>query len=172
MPSASAVNRCLGKKKGHLSHREIMNKRHEKKRKKEKKNSVHQKKKLLSQYNELNKTHFSNKKDTSMKIMEVIEEIKDNKGVMNDKHYLDVMDLLMALNKNIMETQTRTETQRSAFPHDDYYYDRTPSPANIYLSQRYQRPFTEQNNINHIIRDTYDILTRYNRILDSAEDAF
>ena len=104
--------------------------------------------------------------------MEVIEEIKDNKGVMNDKHYLDVMDLLMALNKNIMETETRTETQNSAFPHNNYYYDRTPSPANIYLSQRYQRPFTEQNNINHIIRDTYDILTRYNRILESAEDAF
>jgi len=167
MPSASSVNRCLGKKKGHLSHRDIMNKRHEKKRKKEKKNSVHQKKELLYRYNELNKTHFSDNKDTSMKIMEVVEEIKDNKGVMNDKHYLDIMDLLMALNKNIMETETRSETQNNHFQYNEYYYDRTPSPANIY-----QRPFIEQNNINHIVYHTYDILTRYNRLLNEAENAF
>lgn len=169
MPSASAVNRCLGKKKGHLSHREIMNKRHEKKRKKEKKNSVHQKKKLLYQYNELNKTHFSDNKDTSMKIMEVVEEIKDNKGVMNDKHYLDVMDLLMALNKNIIET----ETQNNHFQYNNYYYDRTPSPANIYLSQRYRyNEHIEQTNINHISHDTYTILNRYNRLINEAEGIY
>jgi len=163
MPSASAVHRSLGKKKGNLTHREIMNKRHEKKRKKEKNNSVHQKKKLLYQYNELNKAHFSDNKDTSMKIMEVVEEIKDNKGGMNDKHYLDIMDLLMALNKNIMETETRT-TRTSH--EENYYYDRTPSYGNIY--PQYNN-YTEQNNI---ISNIHNTLTRYNRILDAADNDF
>jgi len=119
MPSASAVHRCLGKKKGHLSHREIMAKRHEKKKKKEKKNSVQRKKELLEQYSELNKKYFSSRKNTSMKIMELVEDINENGGKMNDKHYLDIMDLLMALNKGTMYTDP--PVRRTL----DYYYDTT-----------------------------------------------
>ena len=119
MPSASAVHRCLGKKKGHLSHREIMAKRHEKKKKKEKKNSVQRKKELLEQYSELNKAHFSSKKNTSMKIMELVEDINENGGKMNDKHYLDIMDLLMALNKGTMYTDPPVRRNL------EYYYDTT-----------------------------------------------
>ena len=158
MPSASDVRRS-SKKKSNLTHQEIMNKRQEKKKKKEKKNSVHQKKELLCQYNKLNKAQFSNNKDTSMKIMEVVEEIKDNKGGMNDKHYLDIMDLLMALNKNTMETQTyHTPYEGNNY----YYYDRTP----MYL---HRAGGTE---INSIFRTTYDILNRYNRLLNEADETF
>lgn len=119
MPSASPAHRCLGKKKGNLSHREIMAKRHEKKKKKEKKTSVQRKKELLEQYSELNKVHFSSKKNTSMKIMEIVEDINENGGKMNDKHYLDIMDLLMALNKGTMYTDP--PVRRTL----DYYYDTT-----------------------------------------------
>ncbi len=119
MPSASPAHRCLGKKKGNLSHREIMAKRHEKKKKKEKKTSVQRKKELLEQYSELNKAHFSDKKDTSMKIMEIVEDINENEGKMNDKHYLDIMDLLMALNKGTIYTDPPVRRNLG------YYYDTT-----------------------------------------------
>ncbi len=122
MPSSSAVYRSLGKKKGNLSHRDIMNKRHEKKKKKEKKNSIYRKKELLEEYNELNKAHFSGKKDTAMKIMEIVEDINENKGQMNDKHYLDIMNQLMALNKNAMDNEP-PPLRRNL----EYYYDTTPS---------------------------------------------
>ncbi len=135
MPSSSAVHRALGKKKGNLSHQEIMNKRHERKKKKEKKNSFLRKKELLEEYQKLNKVDYSDKKDTSMKIMDLIEKIKENKCEMTDKHYLDIMDLLMALNKGTMYTDPPVRRnlenyydEISGFP--PFYYDRTPQNIN------------------------------------------
>lgn len=170
MPSASAVNRCLGKKKGNLSHREIMAKRHEKKKKKEKNNAVKKKEELLYRYSELNKAHFSDKKDTSMKIMEVVEDINENKGKMNDKHYLDIMDLLMALNKGTMYTDPPVRRNL------DYYYDTT--------GDHYERENTINNNygIGLRSREAHGLINSYLRIheeiheeievLQAAEDAF
>ena len=136
MPSSSAVHCALGKKKSHLSHREIMNKRHERKKKKEKKNSFLRKKEILEEYQKLNKEHYSDKKDTSMKIMDLIEEIKENKCEMTNKHYLDIMDLLMALNKGTMYTDPPVRRNlenyydgNSGFP--PFYYDRTPQNNNM-----------------------------------------
>ena len=168
MPSASAVHRSLGKKKGHLSHREIMNKRHEKKKKKEKKNSFLHKKQLLEEYQKINKEHFSDKKDTSMKIMDLIEEIKENDCQMTDKHYLDIMDLLMALNKGTMYTDPPVRRNL------DYYYDEVSSnPIDRDLPFFYDR--TPQNINNYGIGNRMGIslrYTRYNDYLQSAEDTF
>ena len=169
MPSASAVNRCLGKKKGNLSHREIMAKRREKKKNKEKKTSVSKKKELLERYSELNKAHFSSMKDTSMKIMEIVEDINENKGRMNDKHYLDIMDHLMALNKGKMYTDPPVRRNL------DYYYDTT--------GDYYEEENTINTNYGVGARATignifthHSLINSYLRIqeeiLQGAEDAF
>ena len=164
MPSSSAVHRSLGKKKGNLSHQEIMNKRHERKKKKEKKNSFLRKKELLEEYQKLNKVDYSDKKDTSMKIMEIVEEIKENKCQMTDKHYLDIMDLLMSLNKGTMYTDPPVRRNLENYydeiiDNPPFYYDRTPQNINsnygignrMGISMRY---------------------TRFNDYLQGAEDAF
>ena len=93
----SEINRALGrgKKKG-LSHKEIMHKRHLKRKKKEAKNNKNRKFALLKEYQALNKVEYSSKKDSSMAIMELVEDVKEKipSGV-----YLDIMNQLMALNK-------------------------------------------------------------------------
>lgn len=93
----SEVGRALGrgKKKG-LTHREVMHKRHLKRKKKEKKNNKDRKMKLLQEYQELNKVKYSSKKDTSMAIMELVENVKEK---IPSGAYLDIMNQLMALNK-------------------------------------------------------------------------
>lgn len=180
MPSSSAVHRTLGKKKGHLSHQEIMNKRHEKKKKKVKKNAFLRKKELLEEYQKLNKVDYSDKKDTSMKIMDLIEEIKENKCEMTDKHYLEIMDLLMALNKGTMYTDP--PVRRNLENYYDYiidgsgnlpfYYDRTPQNINsnygignrMGISMRYTRHLSATGET----IDPRDLLN----YLQGAEDAF
>ena len=175
MPSSSAVHRSLGKKKGNLSHQEIMNKRHERKKKKEKKNSFLRKKELLEEYQKLNKVDYSDKKDTSMKIMDLIEEIKENKCQMTDKHYLDIMDLLMALNKGTMYTDPPVRRNLENYydeiiDNPPFYYDRTPQNINsnygIGLRNRYASynatiRFTRTSNSQNIMD-----------YLQGAEDAF
>ena len=159
MPSSSAVHRSLGKKKGNLSHQEIMNKRHEKKKKKEKKNSLLRKKEILEEYQKLNKEYFSDKKDTSMKIMDLIEEIKENKCEMTDKHYLDIMDLLMALNKGTMYTDPPVRRNlENYYDSEEFYYHTTPQNINNYGIGN--RPGLSI------------IYTRFNDYLQGAEDAF
>ena len=168
MPSASAVHRSLGKKKGHLSHREIMNKRHEKKKKKEKKNSFLHKKRLLEEYQKINKENFSDKKDTSMKIMDLIEEIKENDCQMTDKHYLDIMDLLMTLNKGTMYTDPPVRRNL------EYYYDEVSNnPIDRELPFAYDITPLNINNYGIGNRTGLSIIyTRYNDYLQSAEDTF
>tara|TARA_A200000113_G_scaffold13568_1_gene12390 strand:+ start:766 stop:1422 length:657 start_codon:yes stop_codon:yes gene_type:complete len=149
----SEVHRALGrgKKKG-LTHREVMHKRHLKRKKKEAKNNKERKIKLLKEYQELNKVEYSSKKDTSMAIMELVEDVKEKipSGV-----YLDIMNQLMALNK---EKETLSPIPRNTTVHgseqfeddsdDDYimdyfrnlyYIDREGNRDNIY---------NEVNNIN------------------------
>lgn len=93
----SEIGRALGrgKKKG-LSHKEVMHKRHLKRKKKEAKNNKGRKMKLLKEYQELNKVEYSSKKNTSMAIMDLVEDIKES---IPSGTYLDIMNQLMALNK-------------------------------------------------------------------------
>ena len=120
----SEINRALGrgKKKG-LTHREVMHKRHLKRRKKEAKNNGDRKMKLLKEYQELNKVKYSSKKDTSMAIMELVEDVKEKipSGV-----YLDIMNQLMALNK---EKETYRKTKTKARPKKSGMHA-TRNPAN------------------------------------------
>ena len=94
----SQVGKSLGRgKKNNLSHQEIMNKRHQKKKKKQRKSNEERRKELLEEYKKLNDVLFTSKKTTASKIMELVEDIKEEG--MNDKRYLDIMNELMALNK-------------------------------------------------------------------------
>lgn len=101
----SEVGRALGKgRRNGLTHREIMNKKHQNKRKKIKNKSKSKKERFLEQYMELNKQEYVSHKDTAMKLMEIFEDVKENG--MNDKRYLDGMDLLMALNKETVTSKS------------------------------------------------------------------
>ena len=80
-----------------MSHKDIMEKRHHKRKKKEKCSIQERKKELLIEYMKLNKVdETTDHKKVSQMIMEEIEEIKE-KGRMNDNSYLQIMDQLMAL---------------------------------------------------------------------------
>jgi hypothetical protein len=166
----SEINRALGrgKKKG-LSHKEIMHKRHLKRRKKEAKNNKDRKFALLKEYQELNKVEYSSKKNTSMAIMELVEDVKEKipSGV-----YLDIMNQLMALNKE-QETlspfphRNYTIHGSSAFEDDSedddfilnyfreqYYYDRQGDRDNIIRENTINDYYTEpQNRITRINRE-------------------
>ena len=101
----SSVNRVTGKSSGlagnHLTHMELMSKRHQKKKKKVmKKNSIsneERKKELLEEYSKLNEIGEQTNKGAAIVIMDLVEEINE-KG-MNDKRYLDIMNQLMVLHK-------------------------------------------------------------------------
>lgn len=144
----SEINRTLGrgKKKG-LTHREVMHKRHLKRRKKEAKNNRDKKMKLLKEYQELNKVEYSSNKDTSMAIMELVEDVKEKipSGV-----YLDIMNQLMALNKEkeiispipqgnftvhgspAFEDDSDDDDFILNYFREQYYYDRLGNRDNIY----------------------------------------
>lgn len=113
MPSNSQVNRALGRgrRKG-LTHREVMQKRHEKRRKKEKTGVKRKKMDLLKEYKRLcSLEEEQSKKTLAMSLMEVVEEIKEEG--MNDNRYLQIMDMLMCLHKSDEEsTQTGTISMR------------------------------------------------------------
>jgi len=110
MPSSS-VHRSLAKKKrSDPTHREVMEKRHAKRRKNEKKNLKAKKISALKEYQRLSKVEFVSKKTTAMNIMEIIEEVKEK---LTDGSYLQIMDELMALNKEV-EGQVETPPQLRA----------------------------------------------------------
>ncbi len=165
----SEVGRALGrgKKKG-LSHKEVMHRRHFKRKKKEAKNNKNKKIKLLKEYQELNKVEYVSKKTTAMKIMEHIEDVKEK---IPSGAYLDIMNELMALNK---EKETLSPiTQRnstihgsSAFEDDSdddyilnyfreqYFYDRQGDRDNIIRENSIHNYFTEpQNRTTRVNRD-------------------
>ena len=175
MPSEVGRSLGRGKKKG-LSHKEVMHMRHLKRKKKEAKNNKNKKLKLLKEYQELNKVEYVSKKTTAMKIMEHIEEIKEKipSGV-----YLDIMNELMALNK---EKETLSPiTQRnytihgsSAFEDDSdddyilnyfreqYFYDRQGDRDNIIRENTIQT--IEQDMISRVNQDSVIAAERHTPI--------
>jgi hypothetical protein len=109
MPSSS-VHRSHAKKRSDPTHREVMEKRHAKRRKNEKKNLKAKKISALKEYQRLSKVEFVSKKTTAMNIMEIIEEVKEK---LTDGSYLQIMDELMALNKEV-EGQVESRSQPHA----------------------------------------------------------
>jgi anti-sigma28 factor (negative regulator of flagellin synthesis) len=140
MPSSSSFHRTLAKKKRNgPTHKEVMEKRHAKRKKNEKKNLKEKKMKTLREYQRLSKIEYSSKKTTAMNLMELVEDIKEK---IPDGSYLQMMDQLMALNKETeshqVESQTRQSIRRETAYQDesddedyivnyfrDYYFDRT-----------------------------------------------
>lgn len=118
MPSSSVHRSHAKKKRSDPTHREVMEKRHAKRRKNEKKNLKAKKISALKEYQRLSKVEFVSKKTTAMNIMEIIEEVKEK---LTDGSYLQIMDELMALNKEVegqVETppQLRTPQLRTSQP--------------------------------------------------------
>ena len=140
MPSSSSFHRTLAKKKRNgPTHREVMEKRYAKRKKNEKKNLKEKKMKALQEYQRLSKIEYSSKKTTAMNLMELVEDIKEK---IPDGSYIQMMDQLMALNKETEshqpEPQTRQSIRRETAYQDesddedyivnyfrDYYFDRT-----------------------------------------------
>ena len=80
-----------------MSHAEIMDKRYQKRKKKEKtyEGFVGSKHYHLTEYMKLTDKEEVSKKSVARSIMDIVEEIND--GGMNNKRYLDIMDQLMSL---------------------------------------------------------------------------
>ena len=110
MPSYSVHRSHAKKKRSDPTHREVMEKRHAKRRKNEKKNLKAKKISALKEYQRLSKVEFVSKKTTALNIMEIIEEVKDK---LTDGSYLQIMDELMALNKEV-EGQVESRPQLRA----------------------------------------------------------
>jgi hypothetical protein len=124
MPSASAVRRTFGKKKNSgLTHKEVMQRRHDRRKKKDKRSIQEKKQELLREYMALSGSEATtDHKSVARSIMETVEEIKDS-GRMNDNAYLQIMDQLMALNSG-RETQREEEVnRRNIITRDRYFYD-------------------------------------------------
>ena len=180
MPSSSSVHRTLAKKKrSGPTHREVMEKRHAKRRKNEKKNLKTKKMKALEEYQRFSKIEYESKKTTAMNIMELVEEIKES---IPDGTYLKMMDELMALNKETESHQPQTPPRihgDTAFQDDsdedyimnyfrDYYFDRTGNRDNI---NREDNIIREDNTIRRDIRNTINIINELNtNILNVGED--
>ena len=121
MPSTSSFHRTLARKKrSGPTHREVMEKRHAKRRKSEKKNLMAMKMKALEEYQRLSKIEYESKKTTAMNIMELVEEIKES---IPDGTYLKMMDELMALNSESERRGEETHNIRRNLYETDYYYD-------------------------------------------------
>lgn len=186
MPSPSSFHRTLAKKKrSGPTHREVMEKRHAKRKKNEKKNLKAKKMKALHEYQRLSKVEYSSKKTTAMNLMELVEDIKEK---IPDGSYLQMMDQLMALNKETeshqVESQTRQSIRRETAYQDesddedyivnyfrDYYFDRTGDTDNINRENNIIREDNinrEDNIINprgiEIERRLIDRLTDINRL--------
>jgi len=147
MPSYSVHRSHAKKKRSDPTHREVMEKRHAKRRKNEKKNLKAKKISALKEYQRLSKVEFVSKKTTAMNIMEIIEEVKEK---LTDASYLQIMDELMALNREVegqveSRPQPRASQGISTIYQDDsddddyimnyfreyYYHDRTGNQNNI-----------------------------------------
>jgi hypothetical protein len=172
----SQVNRALGrgKRKG-LTHREVMQKRHEKRRKKEKRVLKHKKMNLLKEYKRLCDIESLSKKDTAMKVMEIVEEIKEEG--MNDQKYLQMMDMLMNLHKE--ESEGHLEETRHIRPRNlynthfrDFYYDRVGDNLNI-INEREDIIDTLNENIiraDIIINDIERNLNNTGEVINNDEE--
>jgi hypothetical protein len=134
MPSSSSVHRTLAKKKrSGPTHKEVMQRRHDRRKKKEKRSRQGEKESIIKKYMELNKVNENtDHKSVAMAVMELVEEIKEN-GRMNDNIYLKIMDQLMALNSG-KEKAEAARQERVV----DYYMDYNGNQSNIYNDDPYQ----------------------------------
>jgi ribosome-binding ATPase YchF (GTP1/OBG family) len=131
MPNSSTIRRASPKNtkgKG-LSHQEFMQRRHDRRKKKDKRSVQQKKKDLLREYMSLNDTEENtDNKTAARKIMDLVEEINEN-GRMTDHSYLQIMDQLMALNKGTENSQPVNAYTRRTPEGDieinthDYYVD-------------------------------------------------
>ena len=130
MPSSSSVHRTLAKKKrSGPTHKEVMQRRHDRRKKKEKKFRQGEKESIIKKYMELNKVNeTTDHKSVAMAVMELVEEIKEN-GRMNDNIYLKIMDQLMALNSGKEKAEAERQQRLDDY---DYYIDRNGNQANLY----------------------------------------
>ena len=128
MPSSSSVHRTLAKKKrSGLTHKEVMQRRHDRRKKKERKSRQGEKESIIKKYMELSKVdETTDHKSVAMAVMELVEEIKEN-GRMNDNIYLKIMDQLMALNSGKDKAEAARQERLV-----DYYMDRIGNQANLY----------------------------------------
>ena len=87
-----------------MSHAEIMDKRHQKRKKKEKthESPVETSHYHLKEFMKLTDNEEVTKKSVARSIMDTVEEINDEG--MNDKRYMDIMNQLMLLNNESVET--------------------------------------------------------------------
>ncbi len=161
MPS-SPVYRSHAKKRSVPTHREVMEKRHAKRRKNEKKNLKAKKISALKEYQCLSKVEFVSKKTTAMNIMEIIEEVKEK---LTDGSYLQIMDELMALNKEVegqVETrpQLRASQSRAVSGISTIYQDDSDDDDYItnYFSEYYYHD--RIGNLNNIIRENIQNIER------------
>ena len=173
----SQVNRALGrgKRKG-LTHREVMQKRHDKKKKREKRDIKHKKMNLLKEYKRLCDIEPSSKKDTAMKVTEIIEDIKEE-GRMNDHNYLQIMDMLMILHRE--EPEEHVDEILHLRPRNiynthfrDFYYDRVGDNLNI-INEREDIIDTLNENIiraDIIINDIERNLNNTGEVINNDEE--
>ena len=135
MPNAPAVRHSLTKgkkgkkgKKNGLSHLEVMQRRHDRRKKKDKRSVQQKKKDLLKEYMALSATEENtDNKTVARKIMDLVEEINE-RGKMTDHSYLQIMDQLMALNKGTEDSQpvniyTSRTREGDIEINNDYYVD-------------------------------------------------
>ncbi len=176
MPSSSSVHRTLARKKrSGPTHREVMQKRHDKKKKREKRDIKQKKMNLLKEYKRLCDNEPSSKKDTAMKVMEIVEEI--NEEGMNDQKYLQMMDMLMNLHKE--ESEEHVEEIRHLRPMNlynthfrDFYYDRLGDNLNI-INEREHIIDTLNENIiraDIIINDIERNLNNTGEVINNDEE--
>ena len=182
MPSALSVHRTLAKKKrSGPTHREVMEKRHAKRRKNEKKKLKSKKMTALNEYQRLSKIEYESKKTTATNLMELVEDVKEK---IPDGTYLKMMDQLMALNKETESHQPQTPPRihgYTAFQDDsdedyimnyfrDYYFDRTGNRDNINMEDNIIR----EDNTNRVnIHNTINIIDELNtNIINVRERAY
>jgi len=134
MPSSSSVHRTLAKKKrSGPTHKEVMQRRHDRRKKKEKRFRQGEKESIIKKYMELNKVNeTTDHKSVAMAVMELVEEIKEN-GRMNDNIYLKIMDQLMALNSGKEKAEAARQERLV-----DYYMDYNGNQSNLYNDGPYQ----------------------------------
>ena len=162
MPSSSAIRRASpkntkGKNKG-LSHQEVMQRRHDRRKKKDKRSVQQKKKDLLREYMSLNDTEENtDNKTAARKIMDLVEEINEN-GRMTDHSYLQIMDQLMALNQGTENSQPANAYTRRTYEGDieintqDYYIDNYIIDRVGTYREIYYRHFLNANIENYIYR--------------------
>ena len=128
MPSSSSIHRKRAKKKRYNpTHKEVMQRRYEKRKKKENQPRQAEKESIIKKYMELSKVdETTDHKSVAMAVMELVEEIKEN-GRMNDNIYLKIMDQLMALNSGKEKAEAERQERQV-----DYYMDRNGTQDNLY----------------------------------------